>query len=184
MRTDPFAVWITGLPSSGKSTLAQALSRVLKQQGVDPAILESDELRKVLTPRPRYDAEEREAFYGAMVYIGTLLLDHGVPVIFDATAHLRRYRDLARERIPRFIEVFVDCPLHVCKQRDPKGLYRRAEEGALSTLPGMGAPYEPPLHPEIIVRSGQESSEAAAAKIADFLLADSSWSSGNFPGHP
>jgi adenylylsulfate kinase len=178
VRTDPFAVWITGRPSSGKSTLAQALLKALKEKGVEPAILESDELRKVLTPKPRYDAEEREVFYGSMLHIGVLLIQHGVPVIFDATAHLRRYREQARQRIPRFVEVFVDCAREICEQRDPKGLYRRAREDASSTLPGMGVPYEPPLHPEITVRSDKESPDDAVGRIVESL------SPGNPPGEP
>jgi len=161
--TDPFAVWITGLPASGKSTLAAALHAELARRGVDAEVLESDGLRRVLTPRPRYDEEERDAFYGAMLHIGGLLLRHGVPVIFDATANLRRYRDRARALIPRFFEVYVDTPLEVCRARDPKGLYRKAP----GSLPGLQAPYEPPLHPDF---TGRDS----PARIADALMGGTS----------
>lgn len=92
-----FAVWFTGLPASGKSTLATSLKAQLGDRGIDVAVLESDALRRIFTAQPRYDEQEREAFYRQMVYVGTLLTQHGVPVIFDATANRRRYRDTARE---------------------------------------------------------------------------------------
>ena len=161
--TEPFAVWITGLPASGKSTLAKALKGELSARSVEAAILESDELRRVLTPKPRYDEEERDTFYGAMVHIGLLLLRHGVPVIFDATANRRRYRDRARGLIPRFYEVYVDTPLEVCRSRDPKGLYRAAP----GSLPGLQAPYEPPLHPEFTSRD-------SVGRIADAITGGTS----------
>ncbi|HXX92821.1 MAG TPA: adenylyl-sulfate kinase [Planctomycetota bacterium] len=169
---EPFAVWLTGVPASGKSTLARALADEFQARGIRPAILESDALRAVLTPHPRFDEEEREVFYGALLHIGTLLVDHGVPVLFDATANLRRYRDRARERIPRFFEVFVHCPIDVCRARDPKGLYRRAAEGAIGSLPGAGGVYEPPLHPEFLVRSDRESPPEAARRLAGAILTE------------
>jgi adenylylsulfate kinase-like enzyme len=104
-----------------------------------------------------------------MLQIGTLLLAQGIPVIFDATANLRRYRDRAREKIPRFFEVLVECPLEVCEGRDPKGLYRKAREGAVVSLPGTQAIYEPPDHPEFVVRSDRETPGEAARRIAETL---------------
>jgi adenylylsulfate kinase len=100
-----------------------------------------------------------------MVYIGTLLIQHGVPVIFDATANRRRYRDQAREQIPRFMEVYVDCPLETCIARDPKGIYRKAREGAAGTVPGLQSVYEPPENPELIVDGSREMPETAARRV-------------------
>ena len=113
-------------------------------RGVDVAVLESDALRQIFTPHPHYDEQERATFYRQLVYVGTLLTRHGVPVIFDATANRRTYRDGARQQIPRFLEVYVDCPLETCMSRDPKGIYRKAREGAANTVPGLQAAYEPP----------------------------------------
>jgi adenylylsulfate kinase len=132
---------------------------------MDVEVLESDELRRILTPHPRYDEEERDAFYGAMIHIGALLLRHGVSVIFDATANLRRYRDRARESLPRFLEVYVDCPIEVCEARDPKGLYRKARRGELDSLPGVQAPFEPPLHPDVVVRGDREEPDSSARRV-------------------
>lgn len=166
-----FAVWLTGLPSSGKSTLTAALTNQLAARGIRAAVLESDVLRRILTPRPVYSEPERDTFYGAMVYIGKLLVDHGVPVIFDATANRRAYRDRARREIARFLEVYVDCPLNVCITRDPKGIYKRAQEGGSNTVPGLQATYEPPEHPDLVVRTDQEAPEDAAQRVIAELIA-------------
>lgn len=90
-----------------------------------------DELRKVLTPHPRYHENERETFYRQMVYIGSLLTRHSVPVIFDATANRRTYRAGARQQIPKFLQVFADCPFEVCLARDPKRIYRKGPPGQI-----------------------------------------------------
>lgn len=165
-----FAVWITGLPASGKSTVAAAVVRELSARGTTVAVLESDALRRIFTPHPRYSEDERDVFYGAMTHVGWLLTQHGVPVIFDATGNRRAYRDRAREQIPRFVEVYVDCPLEVCMARDPKGIYRKAREGATTSVPGMQATYEPPERPEVVVPGDQEAPEAAARRVVAMLV--------------
>ena len=165
-----FAVWITGLPASGKSTVTAALQKELALRGLKVAVLESDALRKILTPRPRYDEEERNVFYGALAHVGQLLTEHGVSVIFDATANRRAYRDRARHAIARFLEVFVDCPLDVCMSRDPKGIYRRGREGSAAGIPGMDAVYEPPDDPDVTVRGDAEDPVSAARRIVDKLI--------------
>ncbi len=169
-KTKPaFALWITGLPASGKSTLAGALKKLLNRKGVDIAVLESDALREVFTEHPTYREDEREQFYKQMAYIGALLVEHGVPVIFDATANRRMYRDRARQQIARFLEVYVDSPLDTCMARDPKGIYRQAREGALSTVPGLQSAYEPPLTPALVVRGDSETPAAAAQRVVRML---------------
>lgn len=169
-RPEGFAVWLTGFPSSGKSTIAGNLRGMLVARNVNVAVLESDALRLVLTPNPRYDDAERETFYGAMVYIGRLLAAHGVSVIFDATANRRAFRDKARREIARFLEVHVDCPLPVCEARDPKGIYRKAREGKAANVPGVHAEYEPPLHPDLVIRGDTEKPAEAARRIVAALV--------------
>jgi len=146
------------------------LQKELALRGLKVAVLESDALRKVLTPRPRYDEEERNVFYGALAHVGQLLTEHGVSVIFDATANRRAYRDRARHAIARFLEVFVDCPLDVCMSRDPKGIYRRGREGSAAGVPGMDAVYEPPDAPDVTVRGDVEDPASAARRIVDKLI--------------
>jgi adenylylsulfate kinase-like enzyme len=108
-------------------------------------------------------------FYQQMVYIGVLLTKHGVPVIFDATAHHRKYREWARREISKFVEVYVDCPLATCVARDPKGIYRRAREGKTQTVPGLQAEYEPPENPEVVLQGDREAPEDAARRVVTKL---------------
>jgi adenylylsulfate kinase len=161
-----FAVWLTGLPGSGKSTIAKALLAALHARGIGAAVLESDVLRTQLTPFPRYDEAERDDFYGTMARWGADLASRSKPVIFDATANKRAYREAARSDIARFAEVFVDTPIEICAARDPKGLYRKQRA---TTLPGLQVPYEPPLAPELIVRGDQGSPGQAATAIIELL---------------
>jgi adenylylsulfate kinase len=164
-----FAVWITGVPASGKSTIARALAHELAERGIDVAVLESDALRRLLTPLASYTDEERGRFYRALASIGELLVSHGVPVVFDATANRRAYREHARALIPQLVEVHVATPPEVCAARDPKGLYRRARTGGVTTLPGVQSPYERPAHPDLVVSTERDSAEAAAHSIVALL---------------
>ena len=161
-RAQAFAVWLTGQPASGKSTITASLVEQLAERGVDVAVLESDAWRKTLTPHATYSDEERDVFYTALAAIGQTLVDHGVPVIFDATANLRAYRDRARQTIHRFIEVYVDSPLETCVQRDPKGIYRRGQTNEEGRIPGVQTVYEPPLKPEVEVNGEDHLSDSTA----------------------
>lgn len=163
-----FALWMTGIPASGKSSITRELVKKLAIRGVSVVVLESDEMRKILTPEPTYSLEERDAFYRSLTLIGELITRNGVNVIFDATANRRTYREYARTLIPRFVEVFVICPLEVCMQRDPKGIYRRATTGKASTVPGIQSLYEPPPNPDITL-DGQKPPETAAYAVLDKL---------------
>jgi adenylylsulfate kinase len=148
---EAFAVWLTGLPASGKSTIARELTAALVKAGVTAEVLESDALRRVLTPDATYSPSERELFYRAVAFFGSRLVAHGIPVIFDATANRRHYRDFARDLIPRFLEVAIVTPLNVCEERDYKGTYRKGREAKTATVPGLQEPYEAPLKPEVVV---------------------------------
>jgi adenylylsulfate kinase len=163
-----FAVWLTGLPGSGKSAIARELVRLLHERGIEASVLESDVMRTQLTPFPRYDDAGRDFFYGALAEIGAALVARGRPVVFDATANRRGHRDAARSRIGRFCEAYVDTPLEVCRARDPKGLYRDA---AVHTLPGAQAPYEPPLAPEIVLHGEGGAPAEQAVRIVEHLAA-------------
>ncbi|HEY5895960.1 MAG TPA: adenylyl-sulfate kinase [Burkholderiales bacterium] len=159
-----FAVWLTGFSGSGKSAIARALMRELDERGVEVSLLESDVMRTQLTPHARYDSKDRDFFYGALGAIAALLVGEGRPVLIDATANRRRYRDAARSRIARFCEVHVDTPLEVCRARDTKALYRTA-----STLPGVQAPYEAPAEPEVLVHGDRGTPQDAAKAIVTYL---------------
>ncbi|MEK7837817.1 MAG: adenylyl-sulfate kinase [candidate division NC10 bacterium] len=167
-----WAIWITGLPGSGKSALARAVAASLRALGGAVSVLELDEIRKVLTPSPTYGDAERDAVYRALVLVAAGLTEQGVPVIVDATAHRRAWRDLARARIPRFAEVQISCPLELCREREarrmgghaPPGIYARAGQPG-ATVPGADIPYEPARSPEIVIRSDVEDTAAAAMRV-------------------
>ena len=169
-----FAVWLTGIPSSGKSTLARRLAEKLKSMDFRVEILESDSLRKLLTPNPKYTEEERDYFYKSMTVIGKYLVDNGICVVFDATAHKRKYREYARKLIKNFIEVYVYSTVEACIERDVKGLYKKALEGKITTLPGLQIPYEEPINPDVVVETHKETVEESLKKILDKITMISS----------
>ncbi len=164
--TEGFALWITGLPASGKTALAEAILRRLDEwYRMKVVHLESDNLRKVLTPEPTYTIKERDWFYGVMTFMGQMLTTNGISVIFDATGNRRIHRDTARSSISKFMEVYVRCPLEVCVARDPKGVYKMALTGKASTVPGIQDVYEEPESPEIVIESHRFSPEDGAEHV-------------------
>ncbi len=166
---EAFAVWLTGLPASGKSAIAAALHPMLAALGMRVEVLESDEVRRVLTPEPTYSPEERDLFYRALAFTGARLVEHGVTVIFDATAAKRAYRDLARSLIPRFLEIAVECPLEVCMGRDKKGTYRKGQGGGSATVPGLQVPYEEPLKPDLRIDTTKATPAESAGRILTII---------------
>ncbi len=165
--SEGFVWWFTGRPASGKTTLAISVQRILAERGIASQLLDSDELRKVLTPHPSYNEQERDWFYATLRYIAILLAQNGVNVLIAATAAKRGYREMAQ--LSRFAEIYVETDLETCRQRDPKGLYARAAAGEIETLPGVGAAYEPPLAPDVRV-DGVESAENNTHMILKKLL--------------
>jgi adenylylsulfate kinase len=167
-----WAIWITGLPGSGKSAIARAAARELRRPGRPVTLLELDEIRKSITPSPRYTDTERNIVYRALTYLAALLTEVGVPVIIDATAHRRAWRDFAREVIPRFGEVQLNCALEVCQERErtrplghaPRDIYCQA--GSLgATVPGINVPYEAAAAPEVVIDTGSESVAEGVARV-------------------
>jgi adenylylsulfate kinase len=149
-------VWITGLPSSGKSTLAGRIATRLRAAGLPAAVLDGDQVRAALDPRPGYDLEARSRFYGTIARLAALLAKQGLVAVVAATANRRAFRERARALAPRFIEVFVDVPLDVCVARDTKGLYAAARRGAVTELPGFGVGFEPPERPDVLASGGED----------------------------
>ncbi len=167
-----WAIWITGLPGSGKSLLARRAAQALAELNERVVMLELDEIRRTLTPAPTYSDAERDLVYRALVYMAVELTEAGVPVIVDATAHRRAWRDLARASIRRFAEVQLECPLEICRERErsrtgshaPRGIYARAGAPG-ATVPGVDVPYEPAFAPELTLDTATEEPEAAATMI-------------------
>ena len=169
MTMAPFALWLTGLPASGKSSIVARLLPKLASLDITVEVLESDAVRRILTPEASYSKEERDLFYRALGFMGARLLAHGVNVIIDATASRRAYREFARTLIPDLLEVSVECPLQVCMDRDKKGTYRRGLQGESSTVPGLQDPYEAPLSPDLIINTTELLPDAAADQIVGLI---------------
>lgn len=151
-----WVIWFTGLPSSGKSTLAFALQHRLCKRGIHAVVLDSDALRAILTPDATYTPAERDAFYARLVDLAELLAKQGTNILIAATANRRMYRAMARTRISAFApfaEVWVRCPLDTCRERDPKGLYARLEASTENQLPGVGIAYEPSLDADALLNT-------------------------------
>jgi adenylylsulfate kinase len=163
-----WAIWVTGLPASGKSTVVKALKEGLDGMGVNAQILESDTVRCVLVPEPTHSPEEREAFYNSLVYIGVLLTKNGVNVIFDATANKRRWRRAARGLIEDFLQVYIKCPIEVCRGRDQRGVYRN-EVDATTFIPGAQEAYEEPWHADVVLDCVSDSPQVSAEKIIEVM---------------
>ncbi|MBW1801665.1 MAG: adenylyl-sulfate kinase [Deltaproteobacteria bacterium] len=174
-----FCLWITGLPGSGKSTIAGELERMFVEAGLHFVTLSLDQIRKVLTPEPKYTDQERELVYRSLVLMAHLMMEHSSKnVIIDATGNLRTFRNLARQLIPEFAEIYAKCPLERCKARETsrrgqpvqKDLYQRASEGRLKgKLPGISAPYEEPEAPEVLVASDTMSPHESARRIMAYI---------------
>jgi adenylylsulfate kinase len=160
-----FAVWLTGLSGAGKSAIAKELLAALHDRGVAAAVLESDVLRTQLTPFPTYSEAERDFFYKVLADFAVHLVNE-IPVVIDATANRRAYRDRARQAIARFAEVYVSTPLEVCAARDTKGFYKSKD---VRTLPGVQAPYEPPRAPELAIAGDRGTPREAAREIMALL---------------
>ena len=151
-------MWFTGLPGCGKTTIADQVKTKLSEKGMYAKILQLDEIRRAITPQPKYTEEERDIVYASLAYMAKLLAEEGINVIIDATANRRRYRDLARQLIPNFAEVFIRAPLEVCMEREakrkakfsPKDIYKKAA-AEKAAVPGVNVAYEEPLSPEIEV---------------------------------
>jgi adenylylsulfate kinase len=153
-----------------ENRLAVELDRQIRRLGIQVAVLESDVLRRMFSIESRYDEKNREYFYGSLAFIGRVLTEHGISVIFDATANRRAYRDRARRLIPRFLEVYVECPLETCIRRDPKGIYRKARQGEASQVPGLQTQYESPENPEIVIHGDRDNPEEAARRVVEVLV--------------
>lgn len=163
--THGWALWLTGLPGSGKTTLAYTLRRRLEQAGIATALLDSDELRPILAPGAGYGEVERTDFYERLTKLAGLLTRDGINVVIAATANRRAYREHAAKLLAPFAEVWVRCPAEVCLARDPKGLYAAAAVGMVTQLPGLNVAYEPPDDPAVIVDTDRQSVAEATETI-------------------
>ena len=165
-------VWFTGLPSSGKTTLAHALSKRLADAGYDRVeVLDGDVAREHLTKGLGFSREDRDENVRRIGWVASLLARNGVIVLASVISPYRSVRDEVRElHDGRFVEVYVATPVEVCVSRDVKGLYAKQAAGELTGLTGVDDPYEPPLSPEVVVPTHQQSIEESVEQIWQALI--------------
>jgi len=164
-------LWFTGLSGSGKSTLAHEVENVLYQRGHLTYVLDGDNVRHGLNKNLGFSPEDRAENIRRIGEVSKLFVDAGVIVMTAFISPYRTDRDNARALVSegRFIEIFVDCAIEVCEERDTKGLYQRARAGEIKEFTGISAPYEPPIHPEITLNTDAQSIAESTKLVLDFL---------------
>jgi adenylylsulfate kinase len=164
-------VWLTGLSGSGKSTIAVELEKHLWTRGVRAYILDGDNIRHGLNKNLGFAPEGRTENIRRIGEVAKLFTDAGIAAVTAFISPYRADRDQVRALMQPgdFIEVFVDCPLEVCEQRDVKGLYQKARAGQIKEFTGISAPYEAPANPELTIRTHQQSVEDSAKQILGYL---------------
>lgn len=171
MNSIGFTVWLTGLPCSGKSTLARELARRFLRRGRKVEVLDGDLVRQSLSYGLGFSREDRDRNIERVAFVANLLARNDVIVIVAVVSPYRAARDAARRSLQRFFEVHVDCPISECERRDVKGMYKRARAGTLRGFTGVDDPYETPLAPELTIATNRQSSEESAARVEAGLVA-------------
>ncbi|MDH3256846.1 MAG: adenylyl-sulfate kinase [Nitrospinota bacterium] len=164
-------VWMTGLSGAGKTTVSIALENALFEQKTLVTILDGDVVRSGLNQDLGFSAEDRKENIRRIGEVAKLLANQAFVVIVAFISPFRDDRDWVRHSMDdgRFIEVFVDCPLTVCEERDTKGLYKKARNGDITDFTGISSPYEPPESPEIHIKTSEHSVEDCVEQIIHFL---------------
>jgi adenylylsulfate kinase len=167
-------IWMTGLPSSGKSTLAFTLEHALVQRSRLTYVLDGDNVRHGLNKNLSFSAEDREENIRRIGEVAKLFSDAGFITITSFISPYRKDREIARKIHDEvglfFLEIFVDAPVEICEQRDPKGLYKKARRGEIKGFTGIDDPYEPPENPELIIKSGELTPQEGAMKLLGYLV--------------
>jgi adenylylsulfate kinase len=164
-------IWLTGLSGSGKSTIANNLETALFERGINTYVLDGDNVRNGLNNDLGFSAEDREENIRRIGEVAKLFVDAGIITITAFISPYKKDRDIVRRSVDKeeFIETFVKCPLHVCEQRDVKGLYRKAKKGEVKSFTGVDDIYEEPENPEIILETDKIGIAEAVNKILNYL---------------
>ncbi len=165
MKRKGVTIWFTGLPCSGKTTLANKVKEELEKRGYRVEQLDGDVTRKYLSKGLGFTKEDRDENIRRVGFVCELLTRNGAIVTAAFVSPYREIRDEIRKKIGNFVEVYVKCPVEVCIQRDVKGMYKKALAGEIKNFTGISDPYEEPLNPDVVVETDKESIEESASKV-------------------
>jgi len=163
------AIWLTGIPASGKSTISILLRDYLQKNNMPVIILDGDEIRKTVSKDLGFSPQDRKEHNRRVIEIAKLLVKNNFTAIIPLISPYKETRDLARKEIPNFVEVYVKASLDTCIKRDPKGLYQKAKNGEITNLTGLQSPYEEPENPEVIVDTEKNSPQQCLDMITSKL---------------
>lgn len=168
----PLLIWLTGLSGSGKSTLASEVERVLFAHGTNTYILDGDNIRSGLNKDLDFTEVSRKENIRRIGEVARLFIDAGTIVLTAFISPFKEDRNQAKALVgpENFVEVFVDCPLEVCEQRDVKGLYKKARKGEIKNFTGIDSPFEVPEKPDVVVKTNEESLESCTSRILEVIL--------------
>lgn len=160
-----FTLWFTGLPCSGKTTVADNVAERLKDIGLRVERLDGDTVRQSLTKDLGFSKEDRDKNIERVTFVAKLLSRNGVATLVSFVSPYREKRLYARQQATNFIEIYLNCPVEICKKRDVKGMYQKALNGQIKGFTGVDDPYEEPQNPEIVLNTGAETVEESSEKV-------------------
>ena len=163
------AIWLTGIPGSGKTTISILLKDYLQKKNIPVIILDGDEIRKTVSKDLGFSPQDRKEHNRRVIEIAKLLVKNNFTVIIPLISPYRETRELARKEIPNFVEVYVKASLDTCIKRDPKGLYQKAKNGEITNLTGLQSTYEEPVHPELVLDTERYSATECLDQIVSKL---------------
>ena len=164
-----FTLWFTGLSGAGKTTISEIVEHELKERGRRVEVLDGDIVRTNLSKGLTFSRDDRNINVLRIGFVANLLTRNGVAVIVSAISPYKEARDQVRRRVVDFVEVFVDAPLEVCAERDVKGLYKKAFAGEIEGFTGVSDPYEPPVAPDLVLKTDEEEPQESARKVIEKL---------------
>ena len=169
METPGVTMWLTGFSGAGKSTIAKLVAQRLLQMNYRVEVLDGDEIRQHLSAGLGFSKVDRNINIRRIGFVCHLLSRNGIIAIAAAISPYRSVREELKQMIPNFLEIFVDCPLHICIKRDVKGLYAQAVQGKIPAFTGISDPYEEPLNPDLTIYSYKETAEISAQRVINLL---------------
>lgn len=171
MKATPCTIWITGLAASGKTTLSRYLTEALRKEGIaNVELFDGEDVRSRLSRKYGYSTEERIQLVSEIARMANESNEKGNVAVVATISHIRKARETARQHIPRFMEVYLDCSADQCAARDYKGHYEKARKGLYDNFIGVTEPYEPSVAPELVLKTGTEAVGECERKLLDAAL--------------